>query len=219
MKSKRTEKQKIAFSLYSELKDIWEQKSKLGRFKLKVPIQNGWRKEWRVRGDVMRSSEGSNYLKILPLVKNSVYSRTTLFSDDNKLGLKGVSERYIENNPKVLPEFFWSKYFDLQTDFHSFYKTGVEVIYRKFYHVKRQSAFETIIVPNFIDSLPIISPELDSRQQEIQNKIEKLKLWPIIDKLLGLYGSCRCEYCLSEEKQKHVLIEIEKEIRQELAGA
>ena len=214
MQTKYTEKQILARQLYWELDEIREKQRKLGVFKLNPPIQRGWARQWLLRADILRSSDGNRYLKILPFVQNSQVSRTTDFSGRNELKLKTISLK--QKDLLDWPEFWWDKYFDYINEEYG-YRTGVEYKYNKCYSIKKPYLFEIEIVPNFIEYLPIIDPQLESREKEIYNKIEKKNLWTVIDKFLfGSMGYKRDEWSLSLVKNKSLLKELEQEVRAEL---
>lgn len=214
MKDKYTEKQILARQLYWELDEIREKQRKLGIFKLNPPVQKGWVRQWRLRADILRSTDGKRYLTILPYIQNSQVSRTTDFIGRQELKLKTISLRQKELID--WPEFWWDKYFDLVNEEYG-YRTGVEYKFKKCYSIKRQYVFELEIVPNFINYLPIIDPKLESREQELINKIKKNNLWIVIDKMLfGSMGWRRDDWNLSLDKNKQILKELEQEVRAEL---
>lgn len=213
MQNKYTEKQKLARQLYWELDEIRAAQRKLGVFKLKNPIQCGWTKQFKIRSDILRGSDGRRYLEILPFVQNHQVSRTTNFDGRTVLELNTISL----NKKKLIkwPEFYWTKYFVL-TDEKRGYYTGVEYKHNKCFAIKHSWVFEYEIVPNFITFLPIIDPALESREKEIHNKIQKNNLWPVIDKHLFGNAGHRDEWDLNVVKNREILKELEKEIREEV---
>lgn len=215
MKNKFTEKQKLAKLLYQELEEIRAAQFKLGRFKLKTPIQKGWVRKFKVREDILRSSDGARYKRILSHVQNAQVSKTTDFSKYNELKLKPIQVYNIKNGRVCFPEFYWDKYFILAADPQTGYFTGVEYKVKKSYFIKNPWVFEIVIEPNFIETLPIIDPALESREKELVNKIEKNKLWPIIDKMIFGRAGYRDEWSLNVIKNKEILKEIEREVRNE----
>lgn len=214
MQNKYTEKQKLARELNWELEDIRRKQKFLGIFKLPKPIQKGWCRQFRLREDILRSTDGKRYLIILPVVQNYQVSRTTDFSDRQELKLKTISLK--QQKTLNWPEFWWNKYFNITREEYG-YRTGIEYKYNNCFTIKRPYLFEIEVVPNFIEYLPIIDPRLESREKEIYNKIQKNNLWPVIDKMFfGSMGYRRDEWSLSLERDKQLLKELEQEVRAEL---
>lgn len=216
MKDKYTERQKLAKILYKELENIREQKRALGYFKLKEPIQKGWKEQFKVREDILKSSDGKRYQEILKYIQNFRISRTTEFKDNPKykFGLKSIS---VDLKDEIdFPDFYWDKYFFRAFDYSKYYKTGVEIKYKQYYFIRRPYVFESEILPNYIFQIPIIDPKLESREKELNNKIEKLNLWPTIYKNNGWRMRYSWDDYGNHDPQHLLISELEKEIRESL---
>jgi len=211
--TKFTDKQALAFALHREYGKLWEARRGLGYHKLKTPIQKGWKRQFRVREKILKTSEGVRFKTILRYVQNSDYSRTTVFPPDKVLKLKAITDHVMKKTE--WPDWYIKKYFRAFSDPSRAYKTGVELKYPTSYEVKREDVFEIEIVPNFILEIPIIDPAIESRIKEIDNKMWSHNLWPVIDRIVrGSHGSGDKDW---NRMKDPLLEEFEKEIREGLS--
>ncbi len=204
------ERHKLARALYSELQDIWKSQRKLGFHKLSKPVQKGWKAQFRIRADILRSSWAHAYLAIMPHIQKSQISRTTTFKYLHELELGSIPEKKREKT--ILPEYYWDKFFILKPDPRHGYRTGVEYICPQAYFISHPFRFEIEIIPYYVSYLRIIDPALESREKELRNRLEKHDLYKIIHKNMGWYGYDDRD----DIRQKELLREMESEVRKEL---
>lgn len=222
-KLKENGKKQKVLSWIRELNEVIGLQKKLGRFKLKTPIQKGWRAVLRVRPGLLKQLDGARHARFLPYVQNIWYSRTTDFTIESKF--QGRVRKIEDHAPISLtekkfrrmmdkekfPDFYETKYFVSFKNFGESHSVGSSIIAPIHYRVKRPDIYETVIEKNFISEIPIIDPELESRFKILDNKITRENGWQLI------YGRYSGYYRGTEaDKYKNILRAMEDEVREEL---
>ncbi len=217
MKKDIPKKKTTAHRLFRELQQVWRQQRALGKHKLKNPIQKGWTVEARVREDILNRSDADVFMKMvkqLPFNKHIVRDLKNLRQDkfdvfyldrDEFAAFHGFTE-YTKKRMQF-PDHFWTKYFESYKVATSYTYANVEI---QKWRLNQQynRCFEFHIVPNMINEIPIIDPDLESQEKIIKNQMEKNDLWRYI------YGNNDDGYHYEgyQKKQKELEQEFHKEI-------
>jgi hypothetical protein len=169
----------------------------------------------------MLSSKAQIFINILPYIqKHCIKRKLEAFRiegynvQENTMGIwSDVSVRSIdlwEKEKIPFPEHYWTKYFKLVNSVYSnYYGTPVKEYVLRTEYVR---CFQSKIEPHMIYEIPIIDPSLESQQHILNNRMKQNDYWKYI------YGNTDDGYHYEgyEMKQKELLEEFYKEIRNEL---
>ena len=165
--------------LEKELDDVWTARRNLGYIELKKPIRNGWFRTFVLRDDVARSKMAKTYQEVLDAVICEIWGREKKYADKNWKEFFRNAHLYFFQRPGI--KRLNSKKFDalsgkakkcfrqIKIKEYSSYRTFyVCTIPRYYFVVSYRRAY--------ITKIKIISPVLESRYQEIFEKLETSNL-------------------------------------------
>lgn len=162
------------------------------------PVQNGWTRRFRVRADVLRSSEGEKYQAMLPFVQHEIWSRNHDFIDRNGAWTWGQRiDKKLAHKLRVIAFEFWEKtalpddwklkYFRKSCIGSHSWGTYTHLDWG--WGIARQHVFEAYVVPHYVTHYKIINGHYESERAKLDEWMEQHNAW---DRICHLKG-CRCK--------------------------
>ncbi len=170
--SRRTQKEIITTRikkvkrLQKERDKIYEAQRNLGYIILDKPIRNGWYKIYRLRDDILRKKNARTYQEVLDAIAIPVWGSEKKYADRNwkrhfkNYGFPGIKRL----NRKAYDKLSGGakRYFvPIRKKQYQQYKTKYSCILPRYYF---QSSYKRA----YLTKIKIISPVLESREQEIE---------------------------------------------------
>jgi len=163
------ERIKIVLELERELKKNRKAQDNLGYIVLDKPIRDGWFRTFTLRDDILKSKDAKIYQEVIDAVKIEIWGRSKKFANKNWIkynskkhyhyqrpGVKFLSEKeYTKLSSKAKKQFLTVKLRRLLG-----YKRVHYCFLPKYY-------FHTHYRRAYVTQLKITSPELEKREQEI----------------------------------------------------
>lgn len=175
-KEKNDREVRRLFTKFNKMQhDLWH----LPKITLDKPRFVGWQRFYVLRDDISRRKDVKDIRAVLDMVNTTRYSKTKDFSQHDayqhiypsKQCTANLSDKQFEKLNEIQKKFFYKEW-----------NGKKKYTYWSFYP---QYFFVFKIKRHYITEVQVLDAELESRIQEIQNKIIKLNLWPKIHKLMG----------------------------------
>lgn len=175
--------------LRRELKRIRREQENLGFKELFPPIQRGWKRNFIVRPDVMRSKDGAFFQALLEKITSEQFSHRRDFKQKKRRKGKTVQ---IDRVQKLYEPYAWAfkqlkltekekGYFTEVQDFHSKGQCRIRYVFNEPWR------YVLNVQANLITKIKVIDPVLKQQEAEIEAFIEKHHLRPQLDKLTDGY--------------------------------
>jgi hypothetical protein len=191
---KKELKVKDAFKLERERNEIWYQLGKIQQIKLDKPIFKGWKKRYVLRDDVKRRDDAHKIQEVLDRVNTTVYCNNKDFKDS-----KG---RDMHHSLGIIPDpRFWRYYSSSRTAAesewikdHRKWIGGTSWLsdcdahcYRAapHYHFRNKWMLDNEVTEWYWTHYTPVDPILESRLQEISNKMDHKQTIRIISHARG----------------------------------
>lgn len=198
IKTKRNKKRivreaqdKKLIHLNKELKRVQREQRNLGYADLIPPVQRGWKREFTLRPDLLRSKDADFFISLLGKINTTQYSHRKDFKVKRKRRGKKVQVERLQ----ILREFYQYELprMKLTEKEQTFFKIEWRVSDRGHLYPKTVFSepwrFILKIKPNMITQIKIIDPELKSLEKQIENYLDRNALTPRMCKLVrGSYG-------------------------------
>lgn len=163
------------------------QQQALGYEPLDPPIQRGWKRTFVLREDIKLSPHAEFFENLLKVINTVQYSHRRDFKKKKKRKGRKVHIDRIQQ-PEVLHEYLFKK---LTAEQQQYFREELEIKAHRQHEKIRKYIFTQVwrfvlkVSPNMITEVKIIDPELESRQTQLDNYIERNRLRPRICKIRG----------------------------------
>lgn len=181
---KRDEENRVR-NLHSELKKVWDARANLNWIELDKPYFLGYIKRFRLRDDCKRRKDAAVYENILSKINSKVKCKNKTFvAKDWKTGKK------VDIFPtlKRLGKKEYNKLTQKEQRLFREYYSHKHCCW--LYEFTESHYFETCIDKNYAYKVREHDAVLDRRESELNNKIDRENLWPMINRMNG-YGNSR----------------------------
>jgi hypothetical protein len=172
--------------LYKELKDVVRQQRNLGYRDLDPPVQRGWKRSFVLRPDVAASPHAAFFTALLEKANTTTFSHRK----DFKIKRRRHGKKVYVDKPQRLRSFYNYEFVKLKlmNKEKPYFKEDWEYNLwngelQRVYLFTEPWRFVLKVQPNMITKVPIIDPQLRSREKELDNYFERNKLYPRLFKL------------------------------------
>lgn len=178
LKNKQTNKDKELLKLEREHNRLCKLSWHAPLVKLAHPYQNGWLKGFQLRDDISRRTDAAIFRRILTKINTIIFCRTKNFVKRNgetmahDIDVIGKNEWEGLNWPEHYKKYFIFGYVKHNNRMIECYRFAYP-----YYFVEK-------ITPHFVTHQRAVIPEVESRKQEIRNKLGR-GLWNRLDNLHG----------------------------------
>ena len=166
---------KLVNQLEKELKQVNKAQSELGYIVLDKPLRDGWIKTYRLRDDILRSKSARTYQEVLAAVLHEVWGREKKYADKRwkkffdknsrhfqRPGIRRLNEKeYNKLSSKAKKCFIQQK----RKAYRGYVNIYACTLPRYYFQLSYRRAY--------ITKRKIISPILDSREQEIMEILSR----------------------------------------------
>ena len=209
IRNKKTACEKHLLSLNRERKNIWKKQRALGFEELNPPIMRGWKRFFVLREDVARSKEAAFYEAILDKINTvKTSNRKDFKKKKNRFGRKNWIVRTQELLQPTHSELVKLKL--TEKELLLFNETLVRCKYRKGlvpkFVFKEPWRFVLTIKVNWITKVRIVDAELENRDLEIRDYLEKSGKCFVLDRLLNNTYSKKYDSNKRNYKNKKLLV-------------
>lgn len=167
----------------------------LGVIELEKPLRDGWIKTMKIKDEYMKSKHAKVYSEILDVIADRIWGREIKYADkswDNRN--KRITYYYQRPGIRYIYE---KKYKELSAKAKKHFcfltMSKWRFMGRKYYCTLPKYYFETTYERAYITSRSIISPELQSRYDEIDNRLKSYKLFVYQSLLRKNYQQADCK--------------------------
>jgi hypothetical protein len=178
-KASKEKQEKDLKKLYRELDKLRSAIYRMEKVELPEPRFGGFKRFYVLRDDVARRKDAKDIQGILDKINSSVTSKTKDFSRCDTLDKSGKTSQ----STKKLSVKEHAQLSPHQQTFFFKYWSGKQRCYKLEFLYPWMLVFK--IKRFYITHVPLLSPDMESRIQEIQNKITKNNWWPRIYKMMG----------------------------------
>ena len=192
IRDKKTATEKKLLSLNRERRNIWKRQRALGFEELNPPIMKGWKRFFIIREDVARSKDAAFYESILEKINTvKTSNRKDFKKKKNRFGRKNWIVRTQELLQPTHSHLVKLKFTD--KELLMFNETLVKDKYGnrfvKKFVFKEPWRFVLKIKVNWITKIRIVDADLENRDSEISDYLEKTRKCFVLDRLLdNTYG-------------------------------
>lgn len=185
----KNSKEKFLLQLHREQRQIRQQQRNMGYVELNPPIVRGWKRYFVLREDVARSMDAAFYQNILDKINKIEYSKRKDFKRKPRYTRHRKKWQLIEQTV-LQPEHsefvklnFTEKEKTLFEEKYVKHKWRKELV--KVFVFKEQWRFVFRIRQNVITKVKTFSSELEKREKEIDNYLERTNQSDTLSRLLG----------------------------------
>jgi len=184
----RTANEKMLLRLHRERRQIWEQQRGLGYMTIDPPIVQGWKRYFVLREDVARSKNADFYQGILDKINTVQYCNRKDFKRRGRIR-KQKTWKPIEQTV-LLPGYFEFKKLNFSEKEEAlFEERQVRHKYRNelvtVMSFKEQWRFVFRVRQHLITKVKVIDAELERREKEIDDILERTNKGDELKRLLG----------------------------------
>lgn len=202
-----TERIKLVNQLEKELQRVRKAQSELGYIELPKPIRDGWFKTFRLRKDISRSKKAKIYQEVLDAVLVEIWGREKKHADKKwkkyfnchtklfqRPGIRRLNEKDYNKLSSRAKKCFIKRRIKVYKGFSNTYACTIPkyyftITYRRAYITKRK----------------ILSPILESREQEIMEILCRPTLYPFS---LYYHYNYRLYYRPNKRERRRIKMEL-----------
>ncbi|MFB9080924.1 hypothetical protein ACFFLS_22515 [Flavobacterium procerum] len=204
----RTDFEKQLIQLRKLDTELWTKRNNLPLIPLEVPYQRGWKRNFKLRDDVARSSEASFYRELLEKINTWQFSSEKSFKRKKKRKRKGVYVEKIQT-VKEFSEWEWrsSKLELTEKEKAHFYKRERWCSnckrYKIHYVFNEPWRYVLRVSPYMITHTKMVDSDLESQIKLIENYIVNYNLRGKINKIRGGFSNSWKSYRVENPKEKN----------------
>ena len=184
----------------------------LGYIILDKPIRDGWYRTLKLREDILKSKHAKVYQEVLDAVKVEIWGRDKKHADKNWSNYFRRTSfrfcRYPRQGIQCLGEKAFAKLsHKAKKEFRTFNKSFFFQKQSGYYCTLPDYFFQTDYRRAYITKIKIRSPELESREQEIEELLNSSELWKYS---MRSYGKYRLWYNSNKRNRRKINMELSK---------
>jgi len=182
------ERKKIVRKLEKESRRLWTAQSNLGYIILDKPIRNGWHKELKLRDDIAKRKDADLFKEILKVAGYKVWGRDIKHLEKVWTKERKKNHRIQYPGMRIITKYERNKLsYDAKKwlEGYDWYWTKEKGTVKRYRCKVPSHFFQLVYTRAFITKLKIFDPLIDSRLEEIEEKLLNQELYKY------QYSECR----------------------------